>query len=93
MSDAGIRGLNPDQANAAGDTPMKIMTARLYGKEDSRQPGETVPTFDEWLAFKNILEEIRERNLEDLLLGPRYMGIVDDISSSGISSSTSDDVD
>ncbi|KAK1635170.1 hypothetical protein BDP81DRAFT_294372, partial [Colletotrichum phormii] len=61
LSDAHIRGLNPDQANAAGDTPMKITTARLYGKEDSRQPGEIVPTFDEWLAFKNILEDIRER--------------------------------
>ncbi|KAK1713078.1 ankyrin repeat-containing domain protein [Colletotrichum lupini] len=93
LSDARIRGLNPDQANAAGDTPMKIMTARLYSKEDSRQPGETVPTFDEWLAFKNILEEIRERNLEDFLSGRKCMDIVDDVSSSGISSSTSDDVD
>ncbi|KAF4778169.1 hypothetical protein HER10_EVM0000782 [Colletotrichum scovillei] len=93
LRDARIRGLNPDQANAAGDTPMKIMTARLYSKEDSRQPGETVPTFDEWLAFKNILEEIRERNLEDFLLGHKCMDIVDDVSSSGISSSTSDDVD
>ncbi|KAK7447540.1 hypothetical protein Landi51_06896 [Colletotrichum acutatum] len=93
LSDARIRGLNPDLANAAGDTPMKIMTARLYSKEDSRQPGETVPTFDEWLAFKNILEEIRGRNLEDFL-GSKYMDMVDDdISSSGISSSTSDDVD
>ncbi|KXH40335.1 hypothetical protein CNYM01_09109 [Colletotrichum nymphaeae SA-01] len=93
LSDARIRGLNPDQANAAGDTPMKIMTARLYSKADSRQPGETVPTFDEWLAFKDILEEIRERNLEDFLLGHKCMDIVDDVSSSGISSSTSDDVD
>ncbi|KAL2876401.1 hypothetical protein SGCOL_008401 [Colletotrichum sp. CLE4] len=47
LSDARIRGLDPDQANAAGDTPMKTITTRLYGREDSREPGETVPTFSE----------------------------------------------
>ncbi|OHE95702.1 hypothetical protein CORC01_08986 [Colletotrichum orchidophilum] len=103
LSDARIRGVNPDQANAAGDTPMRIMTARLYGKEDSRQPGETVPTFDEWLAFRHFLEDLRERNREDFLLGSKRMKtprtrergflFVDDTSSVGISSSSSDDVD
>ncbi|KAK2007762.1 ankyrin [Colletotrichum eremochloae] len=62
LRDACIRGLDPDQANTAGDTPMKIITARMYGSEDGRQPGETRPTYNEWLAFKQLLEEIRDRN-------------------------------
>ncbi|KAJ0164340.1 Ankyrin-3 [Colletotrichum tanaceti] len=62
LRDAQLCGLNPDQTNAAGDTPMKIMTARMYGAEERRQPGETRPTYAEWLAFKQLLLEIRGRN-------------------------------
>lgn len=62
LRDAQICGLNTDQTNAAGDTPMRIMTARMYGAEERRQPGETRPTYEEWLAFKQLLLEIRGRN-------------------------------
>ncbi|KAK2025496.1 ankyrin [Colletotrichum zoysiae] len=65
LRSAHIHGLDPDQANTAGDTPMKIITARMYGSEDGRQPGETRPTYDEWLAFKQLLQEIRNRNSGD----------------------------
>ncbi|GKT45620.1 ankyrin-1 [Colletotrichum spaethianum] len=69
LQDAQIRGLNPDEANIAGDTPMKIMTARMYGSDERRQPGETRPSFEEWLAFKQLLQEIRDRNYDDSTTG------------------------
>nr|XP_036583219.1 uncharacterized protein CTRU02_06812 [Colletotrichum truncatum]KAF6792195.1 hypothetical protein CTRU02_06812 [Colletotrichum truncatum] len=61
---AHIKGINSNQQNTAGDTPMKIMIARMLGDPRRRQPGEVAPTYDEMLAFKHLLQEIEERNSE-----------------------------
>ncbi|KAF0329203.1 ankyrin repeat protein [Colletotrichum asianum] len=63
LRDACIRGLSPNQPNVAGDPPMKILMARMLGEEATRQPGDTVPAYDEFLLFKQLLQEIQERNL------------------------------
>ncbi|EQB51497.1 hypothetical protein CGLO_08959 [Colletotrichum gloeosporioides Cg-14] len=63
LRDACTRGLSPNQPNVAGDPPMKILMARMLGEEAMRQPGDTVPAYDEFLLFKQLLQEIQERNL------------------------------
>ncbi|KAF5497918.1 Ankyrin-3 [Colletotrichum siamense] len=63
LRDGCIRGLSPNQPNVAGDPPMKILMARMLGEEARRQPGDTVPAYDEFLLFKQLLQEIQKRNL------------------------------
>ncbi|KAH0433220.1 hypothetical protein CcaCcLH18_05962 [Colletotrichum camelliae] len=78
LRDACIRGLSPNQPNVAGDPPMKILMARMLGEEATRQPGDTVPAYDEFLLFKQLLQQIQKRNLELFMTKDHVNSVEDD---------------
>ncbi|KAK2776808.1 hypothetical protein CKAH01_03300 [Colletotrichum kahawae] len=78
LRDACIRGLSPNQPNVAGDPPMKILMARMLGEDATRQPGDTVPAYDEFLLFKQLLQEIQKRNLELFMTKDHVNSVEDD---------------
>lgn len=58
---AEISNINPDLPDADGQTPMSIISARLTRPEDQLDPGETQVTMAQYLAFKELISDIRMR--------------------------------
>lgn len=69
LSDAKIKGIQPDAKSTDGESPMLIMVGRLLELEFNGDgpPGVSVPTYEEMLAFKHLLEDIRCRNMDEQL--------------------------
>lgn len=65
LSDAKIKGIQPDAKSTDGESPMLIMVGRLLELEFNGDgpPGITVPTYEEMLAFKQLLDDIHYRNM------------------------------
>ncbi|KAH6990134.1 ankyrin repeat-containing domain protein [Ilyonectria destructans] len=63
LSDAKIQGIKTNALNEAGETPSRIMAVRMTGQlKDEWGPGVNVATYEEFLLFRLLLEEIDERN-------------------------------
>ncbi|KAI1211572.1 ankyrin [Annulohypoxylon truncatum] len=59
-----ISCIDPDMPNMFEITPMLSITQRMYMPDDELDPGERRVTTDEFWAFKQLIDEIRERYAE-----------------------------
>ncbi|KAJ8131963.1 hypothetical protein O1611_g1658 [Lasiodiplodia mahajangana] len=67
---AKISSINPDLPDAEGETPLMWLASRMYASDENLAAGERRVTQDEFWAFKNLVDEIRERNRETRQLNP-----------------------
>ncbi|KAH8904115.1 ankyrin [Coniochaeta sp. PMI_546] len=66
LREAEILGVDPDALDDYGRSPMEIMRWRMLKFSDSNPlPGETVLISDVFIAFEELLEEIRSRNVDE----------------------------
>ena len=65
LEDEKLKGISPDALNDDGESPMKIIIGRMLASEEERPPAVTVPTYEELLAFKELLGNIKSRNMNE----------------------------
>ncbi|KAI0896537.1 ankyrin [Annulohypoxylon nitens] len=58
---AQIDCIDPDRPSKDGITPMLVITKRMYMPNDELGAGDNPVTADEFWAFKQLIDEIRER--------------------------------
>lgn len=61
---ANISEIDPDAANIERITPMAILNQRVWAPENEMKPGEDKIIDEDFWAFTELIEEIRDRNLQ-----------------------------
>jgi ankyrin repeat protein len=61
---ANISEIDPDAENLEGISPTAILNQRIWAPESDMKPGEDKITEEDFWAFTELIEEIRERNLQ-----------------------------